>query len=145
MESKLVSGIIPLPKESHLTLQPGGLPYPKLPVYVQSLMDTKTGVDLEDLIDGMNLSEEWGEKNLDLEGYTDTKWLEGYFDAFQEDGCDEMFIPIDPTPVSRHQMWKEVVQNKKRRMGWKYPPEKYATRFRRHDSKDPRLRHIPGL
>lgn len=41
-------------------------------------MDTKNGVDLEDLIGGMDLSEEWGEQNLDLKGYTDTKWLEGY-------------------------------------------------------------------
>lgn len=36
-------------------------------------MDTKNGVDLEDLIGGMDLSEEWGEQNLDLKGYTDTK------------------------------------------------------------------------
>ena len=142
---KVSFGYYPFPRESHLTLQPGGLPYPKLPVYVQSLMDTKTGVDLEDLIDGMDLSEEWGEQNLDLEGYTDTKWLEGYFGAFREDGRDEMFISIDPTPVSRRQMWQEFVRNKQRRMGWKYPPEVYATRFRRHGSKDPRIRHIPGL
>jgi len=41
-------------------------------MYAQSLIDTKNSVDLQDLIDGMNLSEEWGEENLDLEGTTDT-------------------------------------------------------------------------
>lgn len=112
---------------------------------MQSLVDTKNGVDLEDVIDGMNLSEEWGEQNLDLGGHTDVKWLEDYADTLREDGRDEMFIFIDSAPVSRHQMWREFVLNKQRRMGWKYPPEIYATRFRRHGSKDPRVRHIPGL
>lgn len=112
---------------------------------MQSLLDTKSGVDLEDLIDGMDLSEEWGEQNLDLEGHTDTEWLEGIIDALQKDGRDEMSIWIDPDPVPRRQLWQEFVQNKQRRMGWKYPPEIYATRFRRHGSKDPRTRHIPGL
>ncbi|KAI9930326.1 hypothetical protein ASPWEDRAFT_67699 [Aspergillus wentii DTO 134E9] len=36
----------------------GSLPYPKLDVYTQSLLDTKNGVDLEDIIDAMDLSEE---------------------------------------------------------------------------------------
>ncbi|OJJ79705.1 uncharacterized protein ASPGLDRAFT_69849 [Aspergillus glaucus CBS 516.65] len=54
-----------------LLLPASGLPHPNLPIYTQSLLDTKTGVDLEDLIDGMKTSEEWEEQNLDLEGYTD--------------------------------------------------------------------------
>lgn len=33
-----------------------GLPFPSLPVFVQSLLDSKNLVDLEDLIDAMN----WG-------------------------------------------------------------------------------------
>lgn len=112
---------------------------------MQSLLDTKNGVDLEDLIDGMDILEEWGEQNLDLEGHTDTKWLEGIIDTLLKDGRDEMSIWVDPDPVPRRQIWQEVIRNKHRRMGWKYPPEIYATRFRRHGSKDPRMRHIPGL
>lgn len=112
---------------------------------MQSLLDIKNEVDPEDLIDGMNLSEEWGEQNVDLEGYTDTKWLENYYEAFRADGRQEMFITIDSTPVPRREMWQELIRNKQRRMGWKYPPEQYATRFRRHGSKDSRTHHRPGL
>lgn len=36
-----------------------GLPYPKLEIFAQSLLDTYNAVALADLIDGMDLSEEW--------------------------------------------------------------------------------------
>ncbi|KAL1984729.1 hypothetical protein VTN96DRAFT_8762 [Rasamsonia emersonii] len=123
----------------------GGFPYPKLPVYAESLIVTKNFVDLQDLIDGMNLSEEWVEENLNLEGNTDTEWLERYIQALREDGVKEMFIFVDPTPVPRREIWQELVRNKQRHMGWKYPPEIYATRWRRHGSKDPRTKYRPGV
>jgi len=50
-----------------------GMPYPKLSVYAQTLLDTYNRVDLDDLVDGMNLSIDWGEKNLNLEGSTDVE------------------------------------------------------------------------
>ncbi|GAA89191.1 similar to An12g05550 [Aspergillus luchuensis IFO 4308] len=100
----------------HLTVKPeniewslGGLPYPKLSVYVQSAIDSKSLLDLEELIDGMDLSEEWGHKTLDLEGQTDTQWLEDRAQAFRDDGVDEMFIFVDPTPVSRREIWLDAV------------------------------------
>lgn len=114
------------------------LPYPKLHVYAQSLIDTQNGVDLEDLIDGMDLTEEWGEQNLDLEGDTDSQWAQERGEALTADGAK--FTVINPNAVPRRQYWQESVRNKKRRLGWKYSPEMYATRFRRHGSKDPRLR-----
>lgn len=45
-----------------------------------------------------------------------------------------------PTPVPRREIWTDSVRNEQRRIGWKYPPEIYATRFRRRGSasKDPR-------
>ena len=46
----------------------GGLPFPKLVHLAQGLLDTREDVDLEDLVDGMKLSKEWGEEHLDLEG-----------------------------------------------------------------------------
>ncbi|GKZ57637.1 hypothetical protein AnigIFM49718_002960 [Aspergillus niger] len=136
----------------HLTVEPqniewslGGLPYPKLPVYVQSAIDSKSLLDLEELVDGMNLAEEWGHRELDLEGHTDTKWLEDYAQAFRDDGVDEMFIFVDPTPVSRKEIWTHAVRNKHRRLGWKYSPETHATRYRKYGSKDPRSVPRPGM
>lgn len=123
----------------------GGLPYPKLEGYAQSLIDTKNELDLKDLIDGQDLSLEWGEKNLDLDGYTDSEWAKKYVDDLIEDGVDEMFIFIDPKPISRRSLWKEFVENKQKRMGWKYSSETHATRWRRHGSEDPRSKDRPGL
>lgn len=45
--------------------------YLKLYIYIQSLIDIWNIVNLNDLIDEMDLSEEWGVENLDLEGSTD--------------------------------------------------------------------------
>ncbi|KAL4946707.1 hypothetical protein BDV06DRAFT_231786 [Aspergillus oleicola] len=116
----------------------GGIPYPKLKLY------------LEDLIDGMDLSEDWGKGNLNLDGTTDTKWLENYYQAFcgdfRERGKNEMLVFIGPTTTSSvQQIWKHSVRNKQRRLGWKYSPERYATRYRKHGSTDPRTRNRPGL
>ncbi|WEW56323.1 hypothetical protein PRK78_001766 [Emydomyces testavorans] len=128
---------------THLVAETGGLPYPKLQVYVQSLIDSRNLVDLEDLVDGMDLSEEWGEQSLDLNGSTDAEWARNYIKALEADKA--RLIYIDPEPTPKREIWQECVQNKQRRMGWKYPPEIYATRFRKFGSKDPRLSDRPGL
>lgn len=114
-------------------------------MYVQSAIDSKDDGLLQDLIDGMDLTEQWGEKSLNLEGLTDTKWLEGRYQAFLDDGVDPMFIWVDTTPVSRRKIWTAMVQQKQRRLGWKYSPEKYATRYRKHGAKDPRSVYRPGV
>ncbi|PYI00858.1 hypothetical protein BO78DRAFT_329029 [Aspergillus sclerotiicarbonarius CBS 121057] len=136
----------------HLVVEPeniefskGDLPYPKLAVYVQSAIDSKNDGLLQELIDGMNLTEEWGGESLDLEGHTDTQWLEDRIQAFLDDGEDPMYIWIDPTPVSRRTVWTKMVQGKQKRLGWKYPAERYATRYRKHGSKDPRSVYRPGV
>lgn len=51
-----------------------GIPFPKLDVFAQSLLDTCNLIGLDDLIDGMNLSTAWGEEHLDLDGITDVDW-----------------------------------------------------------------------
>ena len=51
-----------------------GLPYPRLEVFAQSLIDTKSLCDLEDLIDGMDLTEKWGQDHLDLTGTNDASY-----------------------------------------------------------------------
>ncbi|XHG04018.1 hypothetical protein AWENTII_007302 [Aspergillus wentii] len=135
----------------HLTCEPanvewslGGLPYPKLPVFVQSCIDSKDGVGLEKLIDAMDLSEEWGEENLELDGDTDTEWLKRRVELLRADG-NGRYRFINRAPVSRRKMWKEYVGNKQRRLGWKRPPEIYATQYRRHGSKDMRAFQRRGL
>ncbi|EFE30377.1 uncharacterized protein ARB_02749 [Trichophyton benhamiae CBS 112371] len=124
-------------EESTFLIWLGNLPYPKLQAYVQSLLDTKNLGDLEDLVDGMDLSEEWGEQNLSLEGHADSNWSTKCIEALRADGTEELFIFVDPRPTPQREIWQNCVRNKQRRMGWKYPPEIYATRFRRHGSKDP--------
>lgn len=52
-----------------------GLSYPTLPIYAQSVLDRGNGMDLDDLIDGINLTLEWGEENLNLEGTVNTDWI----------------------------------------------------------------------
>lgn len=59
---------------SNFTRSLRGLPYPKLDVFIQSCLDTWDMVQLCDVIDGTNVSEEWGEKSLDLEGTNDVEW-----------------------------------------------------------------------
>ncbi|KAI9752083.1 MAG: hypothetical protein M4579_005768 [Chaenotheca gracillima] len=115
-----------------------GVPFVNLPTYAQSLIDTQNTVDLEDLVDGMDLSLEWGEENLDLEGSTDTSWAQARIDALLADGTKKMFVWIDAEPHSRRAIWERMVGGKTRRLGFKYPEELYLTRFRRRGSRDPR-------
>jgi hypothetical protein len=43
------------------------IPYPKLHVFAQALLERQSVGDLQDLVDGMDLSEEWGEEKLKYE------------------------------------------------------------------------------
>jgi hypothetical protein len=51
------------------------LPYPKLDVYIQSLLECHNTVDLCDAVDGSNVSEDWGYNHLDLDDQADLEWL----------------------------------------------------------------------
>jgi hypothetical protein len=130
----------------HLPCEPGnieysqtGLPYPKLPVFAQSLIDTWNGVDLDDLVDGMNLTLEWGEANLDLDGTVDRDWARWRTDTLHGKAMHEDH-PLWGTQ-KRRDIWEEVVSadGKKNRQRHKYQ-EIYETRFWRRGQKDPRLR-----
>ena len=50
------------------------LPYPKLQHLVQSVLDCRDMVSLADVIDGMDLSKDWGSRNLDLTQLNDLCW-----------------------------------------------------------------------
>jgi hypothetical protein len=119
-----------------------GIPYPKLSVYAQSLLDTYNLVDLDDLVDGMNLSIEWGDKNLNLEGSTDVEWGKWKWDTLQNAGTPESRPPYQITiPNSRREIWIETAsaEQKRKWQGWKVQ-ENRPTLFWREDQKDPRLR-----
>ena len=115
----------------------GGLPYPKLSVYAQSLLDTQNETDLEELIDGMDLSEEWGEENLNLDGNLDIGWAQRRKDAVRKIGGNPIFLGLSTTPKERRAAWQALVRRKRARMGVGKPAALYATRWRRHGSQDP--------
>ncbi|KAI9844972.1 MAG: hypothetical protein M1837_005116 [Sclerophora amabilis] len=118
-----------------------GIPYPKLPAYAQSLLDTWNIVDLDDLVDGMNLSLKWGEENLDLEGTIDAEWGRWRADALHGGKAEAGFIPRwCSNPKKKRDIWAETVsaEAKKNRQGWKYSA-KYETRFSKFGRQDPRL------
>ena len=79
----------------------GGLPYPSLVAFAQSLLDAQNGAELEDLMDGMNLSEEWGEQNLELDEEIDVQWARGQIARYREAGVDEMFVSLNTEPKKR--------------------------------------------
>ncbi|KAI9836121.1 MAG: hypothetical protein M1819_001737, partial [Sarea resinae] len=118
------------------------IPYPKLDVFAQALLDMHRLVDLTDLVDGMDLSKEWGEQHLDLSGTNDTVWAEQknkamrasapYPDAY----C---LLEVCVGPFSRKEAWDRIVSTKARRIKPGLPMEVFATRFRPRGSLDPRL------
>ena len=129
-------------KAENIEYSQTGLPYPKLPIYAQSLLDTRNFVDLEDLIDGMNITLEWGKDNLNLEGSINTDWGRWKADLTHSGHATEDQIPNWCTrPDTRREAWESMVSDeaKKMRQGFKYVPI-YATRFWKTGQKDPRLR-----
>ena len=118
-----------------------GLPYPKLHLFVQSAIDTYDNVALVDVIDGMDLSEEWGFANLDLSYKSDTSWSKLAIERLEKVSPTTIFNKIPFNPCDRKALWQSNVARKRTRGGWKYPKELYATRFRRHGSQDPRAKY----
>ncbi|KAF6230616.1 hypothetical protein HO173_011153 [Letharia columbiana] len=114
-----------------------GIPVPKLDVFAQSLLDTNNGVDLEDLVNGLNM--EWGEEYLELDGSTDVAWANWKAEALEREG--KSLHGWDSTPEKRRKIWQSTVSayRKKRGQGWKYNAA-HVTRFWRRGQRDPRRR-----
>ncbi|KAI1925913.1 hypothetical protein LOZ65_002725 [Ophidiomyces ophidiicola] len=119
-----------------------GLPYPKLPIFAQSLLDTNSEVTLTDLIDGMNLTEEWGLQNLNLDGTNDLFW------ASRKNKKIRSSVPLtdysgllelSTRATSKMETWKRIVGTKQCRIGLEPPKEYYASRWFAKTSGDPRL------
>jgi hypothetical protein len=126
-----------------------GLQYPKLDIFTQSLIDTNDGVALNDLVDGMDLSEDWGNEHLDLSGLSDAGWMQWKNDSIVaaekynrlDEEMDDDYIAKG---FSRKETWERVTRSKQHRCGFKHPTEIFATKFRAHNSPDPRTedRHV---
>lgn len=114
-----------------------GLPYPKLDILIQSLIDTHDGVALCDVVDGTDLTEKWGLENLDLSGTNDIDWAKWKNDAIRarSDSWNVLHL-IATTEVSRRKLWENTVRGKEGRLGFKRPKEVFATRFRLRASED---------
>lgn len=128
-------------RPENIELSDGGLPYPALPAYAQSLLDSKMGVDLDDLIDGMNLTLEWGEQHLDLEGTVDASWIWWKHNVTQLPGKNEHKKPSwYSDPDKRREIWTKATSDeaKKTRQGWKFQ-QNYETRFRKAGTKNAHL------
>lgn len=119
-----------------------GLPFPRLDLLAQSLIEIMEYVDLADLVDGMNLTEEWGLDNLDLEGLTDTEWAQRRFDFHDQSG-DWLPVFLRKEGKSKRDIWHRVAspESKTKRLGHKALP-KDETRFRYKGQKDPRQLHM---
>jgi hypothetical protein len=140
--------------DAHLACQPPnfershkGLPYARLDIFAQSLLDTNDLVDLNDLVDGMDLFPEWGNENLELDGTNDVAWAERKNEAIR------VSVPLTNTSCllecntnawSRRETWERIVSRKADRIGPEIPKEFYATRFRGNGTKDPRVPRDEG-
>lgn len=133
-------------KPENLTRSFNNLPYPKLEVLVQSLLEKNDSMNLTDLVDGADLSEKWGEDNLNLEGKNDGEWvakINATVRAMAKGPTDMKTMGcMAPTVlVDKRELWLRIVRKKGLRLGWKRPPELFATRFRLHGEPDPWLRY----
>ena len=130
------------------------LPYPKLRLFAQSLSERQSVGDLADLVDGIDLIEEWGEENLKLEdpGEEYAQWVakrnERIRAAMPQEVKDDPIIVMFGTdvyelregPQEFRDVFTNLVRAKPRRIGLEAPPGLYVTRYRAKDSLDPRTR-----
>ena len=126
---------------AHIERSRNGLPYPKLDIFIQSLIDMHDMVALCDVVDGSNVSEEWGLTHLKLDGTNDLGWVERKNRSIRAQNSSSSWIAeVGTTAHQRRQTWEEVVRGKGGRLGFKHPSHLFATRFRLHSSQDPWLK-----
>jgi hypothetical protein len=128
------------------------IPYPKLHLFAQSLLERQDTGDLQDLVDGMDLTEEWGEENLKFEdpGAEYTQWVtqknerirEATPQEVKDDPINVMFgtevYELPEGPPDFRDVFTRLVRTKSRRIGLESPPGLYVTKYRAKDSPDPR-------
>jgi len=131
------------PKPENCERSASGIPYPKLELFAQSLMDLQQYADLDDLVDGMDLDQAWGEAHLQLDKPPPMEHIreknEIIARSLPEDMgnvADLMLLSESPRPT--REIWHLSVSNKGRRINDELPRDRYLTRFRRVGTGDPR-------
>lgn len=114
-------------------------------MFVQACLDKTDRLELEDVVDGTDVSEQWGEDHLDLDGTNDVEWSQ----EMHQKGLDfaktcndprvESWAPNIHAVTSRRELWQKAVRNKERRIGWDLPKDLYLTQYRFRGQIDPWL------
>lgn len=123
------------------------IPFPKLKLLAQSLLDTQRQLDLTNLVYGMDLSEEWGEDHLDLDKPGELEYAKEKNEKLIK-LCGEtlgIVLRLRETPMDLRQQWQKIVRGKWRRINIEQPQDLYNTRFRMKGSGDPRLRERQNI
>ncbi|KAJ2899147.1 UDP-glucose 6-dehydrogenase [Zalerion maritima] len=124
---------------SNFQISSNGLSYPRLDVLLQSLIDTQDKLALIDLIDGTDLSEQWGHDHLCLDGTTDLEWAKKKNKQIVEANGGNAYtaLAVSTQNISRKDLWDSLVRKKGARRGWKTPDTLFSTQYRLHGSPDP--------
>lgn len=134
--------------ESVVERSASGIPYPKLEVFVQNLLSTQQWFNLEHLVDGMDLSLEWGQRHLRL-GEPSAAEVEYAKRKNQKYAKSRERLPTsllrsaklisDDPGLDRTKRWTRIVSKKPERIDPYRVIIKYKTQHRPKDSGDPRL------
>lgn len=91
-------------------------------------------------MDGSNVSEQWGENNLQLDGCNYVEWADDMNRRGKEyaNGKFAHGAPFVPdVPKSRREMWQSKVRTKEDRLDWTKPKDIFVTQYRIVDDPDP--------
>ncbi|SPQ25428.1 53211565-8a32-491b-aebf-ef3f151a1dd8 [Thermothielavioides terrestris] len=128
------------------------IPYPKLHLFAQSLLERQEINDLQDLVDGMDITEEWGEQNLRLDspGKEYAQWVAAKNakiraalpQRIRDDPLNQICGPgmydMDEEFVAFRDVLAHIVRTKEPRARLQFPCGTYATKYRAKGSPDPR-------
>lgn len=126
----------------HVERSRNGVPYASITQFARSLLLPNLTADLEDFVDGMDLTVEWGDEYLDFTALQEasTKFIETRNRRVRASGDDHGYL----TPRDLKSVWNEIATKEAKEM--RIEPLKqgrYSTRWRRINSPDPRTRDRP--
>jgi hypothetical protein len=118
-----------------------GIPYPKLELFAQSLLDLQQYADLADLVDGMDLNEAWGETHLQLDKPAPVEYIREKNGMIARSLPESMatgavFALLSEGPRRARDVWRRIMSSKHRRIKDGLPRERYLTRFRKIGSRN---------
>ena len=95
-------------------------------------------LQLCDVVDGTNVSEEWGENNLNLEGTNNVEWAKEKNKRGEEFGgkwANSLFAREGRR--NKREMWLSLVRTKEDRLDWTKPKDVFITQHRVIGAPDP--------